>query len=293
MSAAARAGLSCMASTPSPVIGSLLLGSTDAPRLRAWYERVFGVQADVDGFLPLGVGLLVDSRDDVAPRSREPGRVVVDVHVADARAAAQRLDEAGAPWVSPLEYRDAGAWFGTVTDPDGNLVQVIELTPEYWRLRAERQRAAGAEPGLLAAATPAPRLPAQDLDRARRFYAEKLGLEPVEERPGGLRYRCGGGVFSLFLSSGRSSGEHTQMGWQVDDLDAVVAELRRRGVRFEDVDVPGLRTEGGIAEVEGNYPSDGGLGERAAWFRDSEGNLLGLGQPIAGPAPVRPASPSR
>ena len=293
MSAPAPAGLSCMASTPSPVIGSLLLGSTDATRLRAWYEQVFGVQADVDGFLPLGVGLLVDARDDVAPRSREPGRVVLNVHVSDARAAAERLDEAGAPWVSPLEYRDAGAWFGTVTDPDGNLVQVIELTAEYWRLRGERQRAAGSAPALLAAATPAPRLPAQDLGRARRFYAEKLGLEPVEERPGGLRYRCGGAVFSLFLSSGRPSGEHTQMGWQVDDLDAVVAELRRRGVRFEDVDVPGLRTVDGIAEVEGNYPSDGGVGERAAWFRDSEGNLIGLGQPIVRPAPVRPASPSR
>src|SRR3954465_5206117 len=240
MSAAACAGLSCMASTPSPVIGSLLVGSTDAPRLRAWYERVFGVQADVDGFLPLGVGLLVDSRDDVAPRSREPGRVVVDVHVADARAAAQRLDEAGAPWVSPLEYRDAGAWFGTVTDPDGNLVQVIELTPEYWRLRAERQRAAGSEPALLAVATPAPRLPAQDLDRARRFYAEKLGLEPVEERPGGLRYRCASGEFVLFQSAGAPSGDHTQMALEVDDLEATMRGLRARGVVFEEFDLPGL-----------------------------------------------------
>jgi hypothetical protein len=66
----------------------------------------------------------------------------------------------------------------------------------------------------------------------------------------------------------------------VDDLDAVVPELKRRGVAFEDVDVPGLRTTGGIAEVEGNYPSKGARGERAAWFRDSEGNLLGIGQPL-------------
>ena len=284
MSHALPDGLDRMAPTPPPVIGSLLLGSTDPVRLRAWYERAFAVEADADGFLPFGLGLLVDARDDVAPRTREPGRVVVDVHVADARAAADRLDEVGAPWVSPLEYRgDAGAWFGTVTDPDGNLVQVIELTPEYQRLRGERARAAGSVPGPLDAATAATRLPAQDLDRARRFYSEVLGLEPVEERPGGLRYRCGTGTFSLFLSSGRPSGEHTQMGWQVDDLDVVVAELRRRGVRFEDVDTPGLRTVDGIAEVEGHYPSDGGTGERAAWFRDSEGNLLGLGQPLAAP----------
>ncbi|MGB3441309.1 MAG: VOC family protein [Actinophytocola sp.] len=125
----------------------------------------------------------------------------------------------------------------------------------------------------------ATRLPAQDLDRARAFYAEKLGLTPVEERPGGLLYQCGNTKFALFGSSGRPSGEHTQMGWTVDDIEAVVDELRRRGVRFEQVDVPGLRTVGDIADVQGNYPSLG-TGERAAWFRDSEGNLLGIGQPV-------------
>ena len=123
------------------------------------------------------------------------------------------------------------------------------------------------------------RLPAQNLERARVFYAEKLGLEPIEERPGALRYQCGRGYFSLFESTGVASGEHTQMAWEVDDIDAVVTELRRQGVLFEDVDVPGLKTANGIAEVEGNYPSVG-IGERAAWFRDSEGNLLGIGQPV-------------
>lgn len=126
----------------------------------------------------------------------------------------------------------------------------------------------------------ATRLPAQDLERARAFYAEKLGLLPVEERPGGLRYRCGNGFFALFASSGAPSGDHTQMGWEVDDLEATVAELGRRGVVFEEYDLPGLRTVNGIAEVAGNYPSRGGVGEKAAWFRDSEGNLLGLGQAI-------------
>jgi hypothetical protein len=69
------------------------------------------------------------------------------------------------------------------------------------------------------------------------------------------------------------------MGWDVDDIEAVVAELRRRGVVFEEVDVPGLRTIDGIADIAGNYPSKG-IGERAAWFRDSEGNLLGMGEAI-------------
>jgi catechol 2,3-dioxygenase-like lactoylglutathione lyase family enzyme len=126
----------------------------------------------------------------------------------------------------------------------------------------------------------ATRLPAQDLERARAFYAQKLGLQPVEERPGGLRYRCGSGSFALFTSSGRPAGDHTQMGWEVEDLEATVAALRRRGVVFEEYDLPGLVTVNGIASVEGNYPSRGGVGEKAAWFRDSEGNLLGLGQAI-------------
>ncbi len=126
----------------------------------------------------------------------------------------------------------------------------------------------------------ATRLPAQDLDRARRFYAEKLGLEPTDERPGGLLYRVANGEFALYLSAGAAPGTFTQMAFEVENLDPVVEELKRRGVAFEDVDVPGLTTTDGVAEVEGNYPSKGSTGERAAWFRDSEGNLLGLGQPL-------------
>ena len=125
----------------------------------------------------------------------------------------------------------------------------------------------------------ATRLPAQDLNRAKAFYADKLGLEPSEERPGGLLYRCAGGEFALFQSAGASPGSFTQMGWTVDDIEATVAELRRRGVIFEEYDLPGLTTVNGIAEIAGNYPSKGS-GERGAWFRDSEGNLLGIGQPI-------------
>ncbi|MEV6107119.1 VOC family protein [Streptomyces sp. NPDC051940] len=133
----------------------------------------------------------------------------------------------------------------------------------------------------LAGARVATRLPAQDLDRARRFYSEVLGLEPVDERPGGLLYRCGGVDFAVFQSRGASPGTFTPMGWEVDDIEAIVSELRRRGVMFEEVVLPGLRTVDGIGEIEGNYPSKGARGERGAWFRDSEGNLLGIGEPIA------------
>jgi catechol 2,3-dioxygenase-like lactoylglutathione lyase family enzyme len=133
---------------------------------------------------------------------------------------------------------------------------------------------------LLSQGGVATRLPAQDLERARAFYAEKLGLEPSEQRPGGLLYRCARGEFALFESTGAPSGSHTQMAWEVEDIEATVAELSSRGVVFEEYSSPGLTTVAGIAEVPGNYPSKGGIGERAVWFRDSEGNLLGIGQPI-------------
>jgi predicted enzyme related to lactoylglutathione lyase len=124
-------------------LGSLLLASTDPDRLTAWYRDVFDAEQDVDGFLQLGqVGMLVVAREDVAARTVEPGRVLLNYHVPDIHALAARLDDLGAPWVSPVEYRDAGLWFGTVEDPDGNYVQLIEATPAYDVLKAERARSA-------------------------------------------------------------------------------------------------------------------------------------------------------
>lgn len=119
------------------------------------------------------------------------------------------------------------------------------------------------------------RIPTKDLARARRWYAEKLGLDPVEEREGGLRYEGASGVFCLFASAGASDGSFTQMGFYVDDIEATVAGLRSRGVVFEEYD----GTVNGIMDIAGNYPSKG-RAERGAWFRDSEGNLLGIGQVI-------------
>jgi catechol 2,3-dioxygenase-like lactoylglutathione lyase family enzyme len=144
----------------------------------------------------------------------------------------------------------------------------------------EHRRKASLNISMLKHSHVATRLPAHDLERARLFYAEKLSLEPVEERPGGLLYRCGSGSFALFISSGVSSGQFTQMAFEVTDLEATVQALRARGVMFEEYDLPGLKTVDGIAKVEGNYPSKSGVGELAAWFKDSEGNLLAIGQPL-------------
>jgi predicted enzyme related to lactoylglutathione lyase len=118
-----------------------------------------------------------------------------------------------------------------------------------------------------------PTIPATDLDRARRFYADRLGLTPQRELPGGLEYECAGGTrFMLTRASGAASGQHTQMGFAVDDVESVVAALKACGVVFEEYDTPSLQTVNGIADTESM---------RAAWIKDSEGNILGLVQVLS------------
>lgn len=99
------------------------------------------------------------------------------------------------------------------------------------------------------------RLPAQDLERARRWYAEKLGLQPTEEREGGLRYELAAGVFCLFASTGASDGSFTQLALNVDDIDEAVAELRGRGVVFEEVEIPGSKPSTGSPRSPGTIPA--------------------------------------
>ena len=130
----------------------------------------------------------------------------------------------------------------------------------------------------LAGASVNVRLPAQDLDRARAFYSERLGLDPIDERPGGFLYTCGGQEFVIFASTGKASGDHTQLGFQVPDLESAVAQLRARGLEFEYFEFGDLEVKDGIVTISGYYSSKLPTGERAIWFRDSEGNLLGLGE---------------
>ncbi len=113
-------------------------------------------------------------------------------------------------------------------------------------------------------------LPAADLDRARRFYEETLGFVPADVQPRGVFYEAAVGTrFLVFPSSGQASGSHTQIGFQVDDIVAEVAELRSRGVAFEAYDMPTFDRETMIATFGAT---------RSAWFKDSEGNLIGIVQ---------------
>jgi len=134
-------------------------------------------------------------------------------------------------------------------------------------------------PGPLSHAHTVTKLPAQDLERARAFYRDKLGLEPVEERTGGLRYLCGPTEFHLFSSAGAPSGQSTQMAFEVENLEATLADLRARGVTFERFEMSGFDVRGDAIVAPDNYPSKG-TGELGTFFYDSEGNLIGIAQPV-------------
>jgi catechol 2,3-dioxygenase-like lactoylglutathione lyase family enzyme len=114
-------------------------------------------------------------------------------------------------------------------------------------------------------------LPVADPARARRFYKEKLGLMPTE--PDGDFYECGDGTRFVISKMGSKPGGHTQMAFAVDDIAGTLRELRSKGVVFEEYDYPGLKTVDGVSDA-------GDL--KAAWFKDSEGNMIGIMQPVEG-----------
>ena len=107
-------------------------------------------------------------------------------------------------------------------------------------------------------------LPASDLDRAKRFFKDKLGLTPSSESASTAFYELPRGRFEIFLSGGAPSGSHTQMEWMVSDIEQTVAQLRERGVVFDEYDTPDFKTVGGIATFGTS---------KVAWFKDSEGNV--------------------
>ena len=128
---------------------------------------------------------------------------------------------------------------------------------------------------MLSASRVEANIPASDLARARAFYAEKLGLTPVREVAGvNLVYRTeGGSTFNVYETAFAGQAGHTIAQWHVDDIESEVRDLKAKGVTFEVYDMPGVRWDGEIASLEG-------LG-RAAWFKDSEGNIMCVDQEVS------------
>jgi predicted enzyme related to lactoylglutathione lyase len=115
-----------------PSLGSMLLASTDPERLRQWYTTALEPEenTDVGGYRMLKFGgfyLMIDSRTDVGDKNPEPGRMILNFDVGDARAVVARLNEQGVQWLAELDDRD-GSLFATAIDPDGNYVQIIQLS---------------------------------------------------------------------------------------------------------------------------------------------------------------------
>jgi catechol 2,3-dioxygenase-like lactoylglutathione lyase family enzyme len=115
-----------------------------------------------------------------------------------------------------------------------------------------------------------PYIPVADVARARGFYEGKLGLAPKELYAGGVIYECGSGswVF-MYPSAGAGTSKASTAFWAVEDVAGEVAELKKRGVVFEEYDFPGIKMEGSIAS---------GGGAKTAWFKDTEGNILAISQ---------------
>lgn len=117
-------------------------------------------------------------------------------------------------------------------------------------------------------------LPVKDLERARRFYEQQLGLVPQGLKPDGkFVYHCGGTELALFPRAEGTRATHTAISFKVGHIGEAVAELQRRGVRFADYDLPGLKTVDHVC-VLGS--------EKAAWFEDTEGNILCLHEDLPG-----------
>jgi catechol 2,3-dioxygenase-like lactoylglutathione lyase family enzyme len=112
-------------------------------------------------------------------------------------------------------------------------------------------------------------LPASDLERAKAWYRDKLEMVPKSEDEGGVYYESGGRTFALFPTPYAGTAKNTAMEWSVDDVQAVVAHLKERGVTFDHYDIPGVEWAGDIATM-GPF--------KAAWFKDSEDNILSVTQ---------------
>jgi predicted enzyme related to lactoylglutathione lyase len=112
-------------------------------------------------------------------------------------------------------------------------------------------------------------IPVSNVSRARKFYEDVVGLQPREEYAGGVIYECGRSEVFMYPTPNAGTSKASQAYWQVDDVEAEVADLKARGVKFEEYDMPGVAMKNSIAT---------GGGAKTAWFKDTEGNILAVSQ---------------
>jgi catechol 2,3-dioxygenase-like lactoylglutathione lyase family enzyme len=245
-------------------LNSLLLASTDPARLHAWYVAALEPSGDtkVDSYRVLsfdGFTLLIDTRSDIGATNPEPGRVILNFEVADARTVVARLEGMGAAWKAELEDRD-GNLFATAVDPDGNYVQIIQLSQE-----SRRAMAAPSDPAWLGGA-PFSGFAVADVAAAKRFYGETLGLDVTEENGLLTLHLAGGREVLVYPKPDHAPASYTILNFPVADIDQAVDHLGERGVRFE-------RYEGFDQDAKGIQRADG---PPIAWFTDPSGNILAV-----------------
>lgn len=112
-------------------------------------------------------------------------------------------------------------------------------------------------------------IPTSNIMRARKFYEEVVGLQPKAEYAGGVVYECAGVSVFMYPTPNAGTSKASQAFWQVKDVEAEVAELKSRGVKFEEYDLPGGVMKNSIATAGG---------AKTAWFKDTEGNILAVSQ---------------
>lgn len=250
-------------------IDSMLLATTDPERLGDWYAAALDPRTDttMNGYRMLGFGtfhLIIDRRDDIGDANPEPGRVILNFAVADAKAVAAHMDEVGVRWLAALEDRD-GSLFATAIDPDGNYVQIIQHDPRNFARMATE---IGDSP--LAGSPTFASFSVDDLNAAEAFYGQTLGL-PVDVDNGLLTIHLPGGHDVLaYPKDDHTPATFTVLNFPVDDLEHTVDHLAASGITFE-------RYEHFDHDERGIARSD--QGPPIAWLTDPAGNILSVLQP--------------
>lgn len=252
-------------------LDSILLATRDADRLYRWYAAALPPEnGDMQGDYRIldygGFYLMIDPRKDVATENADPARVILNVGVSDARAAAQRIEEAGTTWVSPLEDRD-GSLFATATDPDGNYVQIIQLGAE--ELATMQANTNGTKPPVGMVLDDAfSGFSVDDLEAAATFYRDVLGLGVQADVSMPLLDLRVGSRRILVYDKGEAHvpATYTVLNLPVLDIERAVRELTERGVQF-------LRYDGLEQDELGIHRCGGPL---IAWFADPAGNVMSV-----------------